>query len=182
VEAIERGERLRGVLDEAQVALGVVGDREDVVGARAQEAVARAAVELRAPAVPRVVRVRMAAALEVGCEPLRLVDHTVLVGVLQPRLVAVGVRHPAEVVIERPVLHHQDDDRVDRDVARRGQVDPALVARCLGDERVGREDRRQRRGAGGHGGALQELAPAQQLILVHRPEATPRRTEMSQFK
>jgi hypothetical protein len=89
------------------------------------------------------------------------------VGVLQPGLAAVRVRHPTEVVVERPVLHHQHDDRVDGEVARRGQEPAALVARRLGDERVGRQQRcERRREPGGQRGPLQELATAQLFVVV----------------
>ena len=67
VEAVVGGEGQRRILDEAEVALRVVGDGEDVVVAGAQEAVAPAAVELGAPALPAVVGIGMAAALQVGC-------------------------------------------------------------------------------------------------------------------
>ena len=168
VEAVERRERLRRVLDEAEVALGVVGDREHVVVAGAQEAVAPAAVELGATAVPRVVGVGMPAALEVGRHALRLVPDPVLVGVLQARLTAVRVGHPAEVVVEGPVLHHQHDDRVDGEVARRRQERAPLTAGGFGDERVGVQDgRERRRHPRGHRGPLQELAAAKAVVFVH---------------
>jgi hypothetical protein len=66
---------------------------------------------------------------------------------------------------EGAVLHHQHDDRVDRHVLGRGERPPALVARGLRDERVGRKDCRERcRDAGGQRGALQELTAAQVLV------------------
>jgi hypothetical protein len=62
-------------------------------------------------------------------------------------------------VVERAVLHHQHDERVDRQVARRGQVRAALGAGGLGHDRVGRERRRERGGeAAGDRRALEELA------------------------
>jgi hypothetical protein len=94
VEAIEGRERLGGVADEAEVVLGVVGDRELVVVARAQEAVAAPAVELRAPARPRVVRVGMAAALPVGRQAPGGERLPARVGELEPRLPPVGTRQP----------------------------------------------------------------------------------------
>src|ERR671920_761126 len=54
--------------------------------------------------------------------------------VSEARLAPVGLRQPAEVVVERAVLHHHDDERVDRHVARPRQVD--AVAKY--DEQVAR--------------------------------------------
>ena len=190
VEVVEGGERLGRVLDEAEVALAVVADRELVV-AGLEEAVHRAAVELVAPALPRVVGVGVAAALPVGRQAVGRVRVALEVGVGQARLAAVGVGHPAEVVVEGPVLHHQHDERVDRQVARRREVLAPLPLGRLGDERLGRQHARQADGAGGHRRALQELAAAHGLVgrrlletlelgrieLVHGPEATGPRPE-----
>jgi hypothetical protein len=149
------------VAEEGQVLLRVVADREGVVVARAQEAVHRAAVHLRPPALPRVVRVRVVAALEVGGEAGGLVRLAGPVDVGEPRLPAVGAREPAEVVVERAVLHHQDDEGVDRQVARGGQRRAALLARGLGHERLGVQDGSEPGGkARRDRGALEELAAA----------------------
>jgi hypothetical protein len=68
-------------------------------------------------------------------------------------------------VVERAVLHHQDDDRVDRHVARARQRHAPLTASGLGDQRVGVEHGSEaRREAGRQRCALEELAPAQVLV------------------
>jgi hypothetical protein len=77
-------------------------------------------------------------------------------------------------VVERAVLHHQHDERVDRQVARGRQLLAALVARRLGHEHVRVEHGAERGGQPrGQRGALQELAPAQRLVgVLHAAEAT----------
>jgi hypothetical protein len=61
-------------------------------------------------------------------EPVGHVACARRVGELQPGLLAVGAGQPAEKVVERPVLHHQDDDVVD---ARRGRRrEPTGGGRC----------------------------------------------------
>ena len=114
------GTALRVIL----VVVGVVADREGVgggqrhpgVGGRGggplQEPVHLAEVVLDQEAFPAVVGVAVPAALEVGGQRIvgievavrRQVDHVVA---------AVGVRQPAEEVVERPVLHHEHDHVLD---------------------------------------------------------------------
>ena len=161
-EAVVGGEGLGGGGDEGQVVLRVVADRERVVVARAQEAVHGAAVDLGAPAVPRVVGVVEGAALEVGRQAVGGERLPIVRRVGEPVLAPVGPGQPAQVVVEGPVLHHQHHEGVDGEVARGGQRRAALPARRLRHEHVGRQHRRHARGqARGHRGALQELAPAQ---------------------
>ena len=167
-EAVERRERRRDLRDERQVVPLVVADREDVVVARPQEAVHLAVVELRPPAAPRVVGVRVRAALEVAVEPVRGERPAGAVHVRQPGLHAVGARQPPEVVVEGAVLHHQHDERVDREVARRGQRGgAALGGGRLADEPV-RVQQHRRAGAEARErrGALEELAAAQVAVGV----------------
>jgi len=95
----------------------------------------------------------------------RLLRLAVLVDVGEPRLAAVGARQPAQVVVERPVLHHQHDERVDRHVARARQLDLALLAPRFGDQRVGVEHRAEPGGqARRDRGSLQEVAALQVLV------------------
>ena len=65
------------------------------------------------PPVPRMIRIRMAAAHVVGRERRSRMGDVGLVRIRQAGLLAVGRRMPAEQVIEAPVLHHHDDDVVD---------------------------------------------------------------------
>ena len=170
-EAVEGGEFLRRRGDEGQVLLGVVADREDVVFARAQEAVHVAAVELVPPPFPGVVGIGVRAALPVGGEPVRFEGLAGGVGVGEARLAAVGPGQPTEVMVEGAVLHHQHDDRVERHVLRAGDIDP-VGGRRLREDRVGTEDARHpHRQAAGQGGALEELAPAHEAVGVDRLEA-----------
>ncbi len=165
-EAVEGGEGASHGGHERQVLLGVVADREGVVAAGAQEAVHTAAVHLVAAALPGVVGVGMGAALEVGGEPVGRVRIAGGVAVDEPSLPAVGPRQPAEVMVEGAVLHHQHDDRVERQVARAGHVDPEALVR-LGEKRVGTEDGAEPRGEPpGHRGALEELPAAHRLVGI----------------
>jgi O-acetyl-ADP-ribose deacetylase (regulator of RNase III) len=74
-------------------------------------------------------------------------------------------------VVEGAVLHHEHDEGVDGEIARRGQVRAALAARRLGHQRVGRQQGRDRRGeAAGERRPLQEFAATERLVaeqLVH---------------
>jgi hypothetical protein len=155
-KAVKARERLGRVRGERHVGFFVVADRERVaVGA--QEAVHAPAVEFGAPALPRVVVVEMATALE-EIEAVRGQRLTGAVGELQPGLASVGPRQPAEVVVERAVLHHQHHERVDREVARRRKLDLALAPGGLGHERVGIQHQAHAGGqARGHGGAPEEI-------------------------
>src|SRR5207248_7479692 len=99
VEVIERHERLGRGLDETEIALPVIGDRELVV-ARLQKAVAATAVQLPASTVPRVVWIWMPAALPVRRQWSSRQRVPRKIHVAQPSLTAVGIRHPAEVMIE----------------------------------------------------------------------------------
>ena len=170
-EAIERGERLGHVRGERQIGLVVVADREHVA-LGAQEPVHPAAVELGPAAVPGVVGVEEPAALVVVGEPVVAYVRPSTVGEAQAGLAAVGSGQPAEVVVERPVLHHQHDERVDRQVARRGDGPHPLAPSRLGDDRVriehephpGGEPGRARR-------ALEEVAPGVEGVRGDRLEA-----------
>src|SRR5256885_15539664 len=76
---------------------------------RTEPTVTATAVVLDPPTLVRVVGIAVSAALEVGCERVRLVARPGGVEVGETRLPAVGVRQPTEEVIERPVLHHHED-------------------------------------------------------------------------
>ena len=170
-EAVERGKRLGHVRGERQVRLGVVADREHVA-LRAQEAVHPPAVEFGPPALPRVIGIEEAAPLVVVAQPVGRVRLALSVGEREPRLATVGTGKPPEVVVERPVLHHQHDERVDRQVARGRDLVRALPARRLGHDRVGIEHqpepgRQPRR----HRGALEELTPG--VVRVGRDRVHP---------
>jgi hypothetical protein len=93
----------------------------------AQEAVHLAAVDLGPPAVPRVVGVEEPAALVVVDQAVGRKRVSVGVGEAQAGLAPVGSRQPAQVVVERAVLHHQHDERVDREVPRRGNHGAPLL-------------------------------------------------------
>ena len=121
-EAVEGGEVPRRRGDERQVLLGVVADREDVVLAGLQEAVHAPAVELvRPPPRSGRGRGRRSPGSRGQAVGLVLLPRGVRVG--EPRLAPVGAGQPAEVVVEGAVLHHQHDDRVEREVAG-GDFDP----------------------------------------------------------
>jgi hypothetical protein len=93
------------------------------------------------------------------------------VEVCQPGLAAVGVGHPAEEVVEGPVLHHHDDVGVDGDVASGAPRGAALGRGRGGDQPVGPERRRQPEAdTGGARRPLEELAPAQAFVGRHRIE------------
>ena len=170
-ETVERGERLGHVRGEWQVGLGVVADREHVA-LRAQEAVHPAAVELGPPALPRVIGIEEAAALVVVAQPVGRMRLALAVGESQARLSPVGAGQPPEVVVERPVLHHQHDERVDRQVPGRRNLVRALPARRLGHDRVGLEHQPEAcRQPGRHRGPLQELAPGVIRVGRYRPQA-----------
>jgi hypothetical protein len=63
-------------------------------------------------------------------------------------------------VVERAVLHHQHDEVVDRHVARRGQRrGERLALGRLAEQEVQGQGGGDSRGAGGQGGAGEELAP-----------------------
>ena len=161
-EAVEGRELAGHGRDEGQVLLGVVADREGVVGAGAQEAVHAAAVELLAAALPGVVGVGVGAALEIRREPVGVMHATLPVGVDEPVLATVGPGQPAEVVVEGAVLHHQHDEGVDRQVARcRHRL--ARPPGRLGEDRLGAERRDEAGGeAAAHRGTLKELPAAKE--------------------
>jgi hypothetical protein len=120
-----------------------------------------------AAALEAVRRVLVAATLVVRlrAQVPRRVQLALIVLVLEARLHSVHLRHPAEVVVERAVLHHQHDERVDREVARTRKRLAALAVGRLRDEHVRVErGRHARREARGRGGALEELPPAQVLV------------------
>ena len=175
-EAVVDRELLRRRVDELDLALVVVGQGELVVAAAlGQEPVA----QLRPPRLPAVPRIRMAAALPLGLErrgvarpnapARRAVDERLL-------LIPVRSLEPAEVVVERAVLHHHDDDVVDRHVAPRGQR-PGLALRGLGDHGAARQPA-QAGEAGDRRGAGEELAAAEGL-LVHAKPQRPRRANLA---
>jgi hypothetical protein len=72
------------------------------------------------------VGIRVAAALEVG-QVVGGPRNAVPIRVLEPRLLTVGTRQPAEEMVEGAVLHHADDHVVDarllrpRERTRRGR-------------------------------------------------------------
>jgi hypothetical protein len=150
--------------------IAVVADRERVrggerdprvVGRRRralQEAVHLPVVVLNQPAFPAVVGVAVPAALEVGRERVVGVGVAVDRGDVLQVVPPVGAGQPAEEVVERAVLHHQDDDVLDAP----GTVG-ANRGRGVGDslaEQVGAGDRK----AGGNGRDLEELT-----AIKHHP-------------
>ena len=60
-----------------------------------------------------MIRIGVAAALVVGSKPIRAVQRSRRVRVSQSRLPPVGTVEPSQHVVERTVLHHQDDDVLD---------------------------------------------------------------------
>ena len=100
-------------VEEVEVGPTIVANGVFVVVARAQESVAGAVVELNASAVEAVIRIRMTAALKVGSERRRAMPDAVVVGEPLAFLLSVCAGCPTEHVIERPVLHHHDDDVLD---------------------------------------------------------------------
>ncbi len=166
---------VRGPGQEADVLALVVADRE-LVRSRAllvalKEAVHLAAVVLVAAAVPAVVGIAKATALEVGREVMRGMAGAVEPGIGEAGVLGVGGGVPAEVVIEGAVLHHQDDERVDRQVARlRERLSRRPLGR-LGDQRLRRQHGRHPGQPGDRCRALEELAPAQVLVAILGLEA-----------
>ena len=94
------------------------------------------------PPVPGVVGVGVGAALEVGRQPVGFERLPGGVGVGEARLATVGPRQPAEVVVEGAVLHHQHDDRVERQVACASGTSTRSRAGRLAEDRVGTEHAR----------------------------------------
>src|SRR5262245_47984026 len=122
-----------------------------VVVAGAQPPIARAAVELDAPASIGVIRIRMAASLKVRGERVGRLQHTRPVRIREPCLAAVRARKPSEKMIERSVLHHEHDDVLDARVLRFGK----LVRRRPGQERTRVADTQR---ADANGRAAEETA------------------------
>jgi len=96
---------------EREVVLREVADGKVVV-AVATEAVAPAVVELDEAGRVAVLGIGETAAVR-GREPMRPVRTSMVIVVDQPGLPPVRMRHPAEHVVEGPVLHQYDDDVVD---------------------------------------------------------------------
>src|SRR4051812_8919455 len=79
-----------------------------------------------------------------------------LVRIAQALVLSVRAREPPQVMVERAVLHHQNDERVDGDVAGAGEAVLSLDLRRLGDQRLGGKDGREPREPGEPGRASQE--------------------------
>ena len=114
-----------------------------------------------------MVGIRKAATLEIWRERMGRVLLAVLVGVMQPLVLAVGAREPPEVMVEGAVLHHQHDEGVDGDVAGAREAVLGLNLRRLGDEGLGREHRRQSGEPRQAGGAREELATPYTAVVFH---------------
>src|SRR3954451_6591368 len=93
-----------------------------------------------------MVRILEGAALEVRGKGVRRVLGAVVVRIAEPGVLGVGARVPAEVVIERAVLLHEDDEVVDRHVRRARERGRGLHASRVADESVDRP----RAGDAGH--------------------------------
>ena len=149
--------RERGV--EIEIALVVVADRELVVAA-GEESVR----ELAAAAAPAVVGVGvLAAAIVARNEAMRrhrlvVVGMRRILGVVEPDLV-LRAGAPAEIMVERAVLHHQHDHVVDR-AHGKAQID-AERRRQRGRARHGPARERSRGRAGRERGLDQEIAAIQ---------------------
>ncbi len=147
--AVQHGVVLRQRADDRQVGhglaaavvveVGVVADREGVGGGQGdagvarrggrplQEAVHPAEVVLDQEPLPAVVGVAVAAALEVGSQ--RVVGVDVPVGRQVGHVVAaVSAGQPAQEMVERPVLHHQDRPRARCRSSRAGDSAGAALA------------------------------------------------------
>ena len=121
----DHGQVGQGLVASVAVQVAVVADRERVGrgegharvtrrGRRPlEEAVQLAVVVLDEPALPAVVGVAVPAALEVRGERVVRVGVAVDRGLVRQVVTAVGAGQPAEEVVERAVLHHQDDDVAD---------------------------------------------------------------------
>src|SRR5262249_11440331 len=95
---------------EGQRSFRVVADGEDVVPARAKEAVHRAVVVRHAALVVGGVGVRVAAACVIRTKGKSGVSGPVTVGVTEAGLFSVGAGEPAQKVVEAAILHRHDDD------------------------------------------------------------------------
>src|SRR5438876_717878 len=110
-----------GVTEETEILLAVVTDREHVIDA--QPPVTRSAVVFHPSAGIGVIRILMSTALEVWRERKCRVRDARGIEVGLPRLPSVGTGQPAEEVVERAVLHHEDDDMLDPGRGGVGQCD-----------------------------------------------------------
>ena len=156
-------------MDEAELAVVVVGERELVVAAAVGH---EAAVQLRSAGTPAVPRVWMAAALPFGGAHRRCVTRLdrialwVQVGGLLQAVHEAGLTQPTEVVVERAVLHHHDHEVVDRHLTRGGERG-SLRRRGLLEQQVGGQEAGGAGEAGGVRGSLEELASAEFAHASH---------------
>ena len=120
---VEQRVVLRERAEDRHLRRRVVADRKVIAGGlRLEPAIARAVVELDRHLGPLMLRVRERAPLHVAPEIDRWSRMARKVGEQQPRLLAVRSGHPSEEMIERPVLHHEHDNRVERGGGRIGQA------------------------------------------------------------
>ncbi len=106
------------VVNEGQLALVVVAERELVVAAALAD---EPAAQLGPSRLPAVAGIGMPAALKTRLAERvgRTGGHGLALGGAKAlALDGVGAGQPAEVVVERAILHHQDHEMVDLDVAR----------------------------------------------------------------
>ena len=176
VPVVAHDESTRECVVDREVGAFEVAEGEDVVPAAGRQ---EAAVALGAPRIPTVARIRMTArAPRVGVgelhPPVRVdgraaharkllerlaVDREVAAVQRTPPVEVGGVAcQPPEVAVERPVLHHAHDDRVDPAVARRTVehgVPPSTGVRADREEAAAAEHRGPTEGESG----LEEITP-----------------------
>lgn len=91
-----------------------------IVGSCPQPSVVRPVVVLDPTSFEGMIRIGMAAALEIGRKGVRLVPSSVGVRVRQTRLTSIGSGKPAGHVIGRPIFHHHNDDVIYADSSGAG--------------------------------------------------------------
>ena len=168
--AVADGPVLRAALEERQIVGAEVADGKMIARAvdGLQEAVVGAVVEVHAAARVAVVRIALAAALVAvasGARKMEAVDGgAVLVGKAEAGLASVRAGQPAQIMIERAVLHHHDDDVVDAARLRVGQAGAARHRHRACGRKHGRAAAaaagRERGDAGGRCGKAGEGAAA----------------------
>ena len=93
-----------------------------------------------------MVRIGEAAALEIRRKMVRWMESASLVCVAQPSLASIGARQPTEEVVERAVLHHDDDDVLDARFIWGRQLLVIVFAIARSEQRLGARSERSRAG------------------------------------
>src|SRR5438552_14099717 len=95
------------------VLLAVVSDGVDIVAPGAEKPIHQSIVIFDASAVVGMVGTRMRASGVITGKRMRRVGHACGVYIGQASLLTVGIRQPAEKMLETAVFHRYDDDVLD---------------------------------------------------------------------